>query len=99
MKTKQKKSPIFKVEWLIDAINKDVSNPEILVKQLEELTIKEWIKQPYIYIVSKENTSQKNVQNQFNASIILEHKTEGTIILDMLKDGRISGFELYKELD
>jgi uncharacterized protein YuzE len=99
LKIKQNKPPIFKVEWLIDAINEDVPNPEILVKQLEELTIKEWIKQPYIYIVSKENTTQKNAQNQFNASIILEHKTEGTIILDILKDGRIIGFELYKELD
>ena len=59
----------------------------------------EWLKRPYIRFVNSEKANQKDSEWQFETTIELTHKTEGIIRVDILKDGRIGGFELDNELD
>jgi len=97
--TEYSKSNYFKKKWLIDLLENQNPTQTNLITQLKEMKAKRWLKQPYIRFVNNENANQKGAEWQFEDNIVLEHKTEGTIVLDILKDGRIGGFELLNELD
>ncbi len=99
VETVHSKRKYFKKEWLIELLKEQKPKREGLVLQLEEMTASEWIKKPYIRFVSGKNANQKGAQWQFQENIVLEHKTQGIIVLDILKDDRIGGFELLDELD
>ncbi|MEP1490312.1 MAG: hypothetical protein ABJK28_17970 [Algibacter sp.] len=83
----------FKIEWIIDLVNEQEPERTDLIEQLENSKIKEWYKQAYIRFVSGFRPNQPNSEWQFEENIELEHPTEGTIVLDILKDGRIGGIE------
>ena len=97
--TEKLNTPYFKKEWLIDLLKEQKTKREDLILQLEKMDKTQWIKQPYIRFVNSKNANQKGAQWQFKENIVLEHKTQGTIVLDILKDGSIGGFELLNELD
>ncbi|MCT8341243.1 hypothetical protein MG296_14345 [Flavobacteriaceae bacterium TK19130] len=90
------KQPKFKVEWIIDLIKEQEPERTDLIEQLENLEIKEWFRQAYVRFVSGVRPNQPNSEWQFQENIELEHPTEGSIILDILKDGRIGGIEFLK---
>jgi uncharacterized protein YuzE len=87
----------FKKEWLIELLKEQAST--VSLDQLKKMKTERWFKKRYIRFVNSVNANQKDAKWQFAKNIILEHKIEGTIIVDILKDGRIGGFELYNELD
>jgi len=99
VETVHSKRKYFKKEWLIELLKKQKPKSTDLILQLEKMNETQWIKQPYIRFVNSKNANQKGAQWQFDENIVLEHKTQGTIVLDILKDGRIGGFELLNELD
>ena len=90
------KQPKFKIEWIIDLIKEQESERTDLIMQLENSETKEWFKQAYIHFVSGFKPNQPGSKWQFEENIELEHPTEGTIVLDILKDGRIGGIEFLK---
>lgn len=92
------KETYFEIEWLIELIHEQESNRFDLIEQLEKSAMKKWIRQPYIYFVSAERPNQPGSEWQFKESIVLEHKTEGTIVLDILKDGKIGGIEFVNQI-
>lgn len=83
----------FRIEWIIELLKEQEPEKIELIKQLEQSTIKGWIRQPYIYFVSAERANQEGSEWQFAYNIVLDHDTEGTIVLDILKDGRVGGIE------
>ncbi len=89
----------FKKNVLIELIKEQMSNRIDLIAQLQNIKTKKWLKKPYINLVDNKNANQKGAEWQFKESIVLEHKAEGTIVLDILKDGRIGGFELIDQLE
>ena len=56
------------------------------------------MRQPYICFVSGERPNQLDSEWQFEENIVLEHETEGVIVLDILKDGRIGGIEFVNQI-
>jgi hypothetical protein len=52
----------------------------------------------YVYFVHSTNANQPGAEWQFRESVFLDLPTGGTILIDVLKDGRISGFEWYSRL-
>ena len=86
-------------DLIIELLKEQAPNSEKQIKQLQYMAELKWIKNPYIRFVDNVNANKKDAEWQFKKNIVLEHKTEGTIILDILKDGEIGGFELVKELD
>ncbi|WP_435139265.1 hypothetical protein [Formosa sp. A9] len=89
------KQPKFKIEWIIDLIKEQEQEPERtdLIEQLENSEIKECFRQAYVRFVSGFRPNQSGSEWQFEESIELEHPTEGTIVLDILKNGKIGGIE------
>ena len=90
--------PEFHIEQIIELIKVQKPERHDLVKQLEKSERKKWIRQPYIQFVSAERPNQTGSEWQFDENIVLEHKTEGTIVLDVLKDGRIGGIEFLSQI-
>ena len=90
--------PEFHIEQIIALLKKQEPNRLDLIEELEKLERKKWKRQPYIYFVSSEKPNQPDSEWQFEENIILEHETEGTIVLDILKDGRIGGIEFVSQI-
>lgn len=88
----------FDIEWIVELIKEQVPERIDLVEQLRKSNIRGWIRQPYVSFASPENANQLGSQAQFKESIILEHETEGTIVLDIFKDGRIGGIEFVSQI-
>ena len=90
--------PYFKIEWIITLIKEQEPERTDLIKQLQDSEKKEWIRQSYIRFVSRERPNLSGSEWQFEENIVLEHDTEGTIVLDILKDGRIGGIEFVSQI-
>lgn len=54
--------------------------------------------QSYMYFVDPKDANQPGAEWQFKQNIMLASETEGTLVLDVLKDGRIGGVEFLKRL-
>ncbi|MCG8839022.1 hypothetical protein G1K37_11760 [Tenacibaculum dicentrarchi] len=90
------KQETFKIEWIIDLIKEQESERTDLIEFLENVDRKEWFRQAYVRFVSGFKPNEPNSEWQFEENIELEHPTEGTIILDILKNGRVGGIEFLK---
>lgn len=88
----------FKIEWVINLIKEQEPERIDLVEQLQESNRKVWIRQPYIRFVSGVRPNLPGSEWQFEENIVLEHDTEGTIVLDVLKDGRIGRIEFVSQI-
>jgi len=88
----------FHIEQIIELIKRQEPDRLDLIEELEKSERKKWIRQPYIHFVSAERPNQPGSEWQFDENIVLEHETEGTIVLDILKDGRIGGIEFVSQI-
>jgi uncharacterized protein YuzE len=88
--------PYFKIDWIITLIKEQEPKRTDLIEQLQNSERKEWIRQAYIRFVSGEKPNLPGSEWQFEENIVLEHDTEGTIVLDILKGGQIGGIEFVK---
>ncbi len=92
------KGKYFKIEWIIKLISEQEPERTDLFEQLNRIGEKSWPRQAYINFVSTEKPNQVGSEWQFKESIVLEHENEGTIVLDILKDGRIGGIEFLSQI-
>ena len=83
----------FRIEWIIDLLKEQEPEEIDLIKQLEQSTERGWIRQPMIYFGSDIETEE-----QFDRNIVLEHETKGTIVLDILKNGKIRSIEFVNQI-
>jgi uncharacterized protein YuzE len=90
--------PYFKIEWIITLIKEQEPDRLDLIEQLHKSEKKKWIRQPYISFISGERPNLPGSEWQFKENVVLEHETEGTIVLDILKDGRIGGIEFVLQI-
>lgn len=90
--------PYFKIEWIINLIKEQEPERIDLIEQLQKSERKEWIRQPFIRFASGERPNLPGSEWQFEENVVLEHDTEGTIVLDILKDGRIGGIEFVSQI-
>lgn len=88
----------FHIEQIIELIREQEPDRTDLIEELEKSERKKWIRQPYIRFVSAEKPNQPGSERQFDENIVLENQTEGTIVIDILKDGRIGGIEFVSQI-
>ena len=86
----------FKPNWIIELVKEQEPDRLDVIDALLKCTNGIWESRAYIYFVSQKNVNQKGAEWQFKENIVLEHKKVGTIVLDVLKDGRIGGIEFVK---
>ncbi len=92
------RKPEFHIEQIIELIKEQEPDRIDLIEELEKSNRKKWVRQAYIHFVSGERPNQPGSEWQFGENIVLEHETEGTIVLDILKDGRIGGIEFLSQI-
>ena len=88
----------FNIESIIELLKEQEPDRTDLIDQLRNSGIKGWIRQAYVSFVSRENANQPGSEWQFEENIVLEHETEGTIVLDVLKKRRIGGIEFVSRI-
>ena len=96
--TSSMRDTYFEVEVIIELIRAQEPERVDLIEQLKNLERQRWVRQPYVGFVASYWPNQPGSEWQFEENIVLEHETEGTIILDILKDGRIGGIEFLSQL-
>ena len=89
---------MFRIEWIIDLIREEKPDRIDLIEALEKVNPTQWERQPYIYFVSGSRPNDPGSEWQFLESVVLEHPSEGTIVLDILRDGRIGGIEFLNQI-
>jgi hypothetical protein len=52
----------------------------------------------YIYFVPDEDANRPGAEWQFGRCVQLEHASEGLLVVDVLKDGRIGGVEFVDRI-
>jgi hypothetical protein len=53
----------------------------------------------YTYFVNPDNPNKPGSEWQFETNILLEHPSEGTLVLDVLKGKRIGGVETIDRIE
>ena len=92
------KDSYFYLDTIIELLKEQEPDRMDLVNYLQKLDTRKWIRQPYVHFVSGFRPNQTGSEWQFEENIVLEHETEGTIVLDVLKDGRIGGIEFLTQI-
>ncbi|PHR93981.1 MAG: hypothetical protein COA80_12960 [Leeuwenhoekiella sp.] len=88
----------FDIEWIIELLLEQEPERTNLIEQLRRSEWKKFIRRPYLRFVSGESPNQPGSEVQFEENIVLEHESEGTIVLDILKDSRIGGIEFVNQI-
>lgn len=88
----------FHIEWIIDLIKEQEPDRFDLIDQLNKFERKMWIRQPYVSLIEGNPLNFPAPEWQLDENVTLEHKTEGTIVLEILKDGRIGGIEFINQI-
>jgi len=78
--------------WLVQLAKDQIPDCPGLISALERCTQPIAIRQGYVQFVSAERPNQPGSAWQISESVALE-APEGTVVLDVLKDGRIGGME------
>lgn len=80
------KSIYFDIALLIDLVQQQAPEYSGVVDQLATVSGKLWLRKAYITL----DTSSDKI----NETLVLDHPSEGTIVIDLLADGKIKGIEL-----
>jgi hypothetical protein len=51
------------------------------------------------YFVDPQRPNEQGSEWQFLENVVMEHPTDGTIVLDILKDGRVGGVEFVDRIE
>ena len=58
-----------------------------------------WRSRAYVHYVSSKNANKPGAEWQHEKSIMLSHKTLGTIVIDVLTGNRLGGIEFVDKID
>ncbi len=89
----------FKPSMIISAVQKQAPEYPWLPEALEKCGIGEWESPAYVGYISRQNPNQPGSAWQFVTSIILEHESLGTVILDILTGDRLGGIEFVDQIE
>ncbi len=83
--------------WLVDLACEQKDHPW-LAEALSNCRTARWESRAYVAFVDNSNPNAPGSPWQFQESIILEHRTEGDLVLDVLVGGRVGGVEFLSRL-
>jgi uncharacterized protein YuzE len=86
----------FKPQWIIELVRQQEPSRLDVIEALSKCTNGRWESKAYVYFVDATNANQPGAEWQFDENIVIEHDTEGTIVIDFLKSGKIGGIEFVK---
>ncbi|WP_386070438.1 hypothetical protein ACFJIW_07535 [Tahibacter sp. UC22_41] len=84
--------------WLVEAAAREYPDQPRLAAALARCTRARRESAAYVHFVSARRANQPGAEWQFDSSLALEGTVHGTVILDILRDGRIGGAEFLSLL-
>jgi hypothetical protein len=85
--------------WLVDLAREQVPDEPWLPTALAACR-RAWRKSPaYTYFVNPRNPNMPGSEWQIETNIVLEHPTEGDLVLDILKGQRVGGVETTSKIE
>lgn len=88
------------IEEIIELVKlQSTTNQKEIIIALTNCNGGRWKNKAYYQFISSKSANQVGSEWQFETSVRLEHRKKGTIVVDILKDSRIGGFEFLDLLD
>ena len=84
--------------WLVELVREQCPEEPWLPDAIRKCTQCLRESEAYIYFVNPERPNKPGSEWQFQESIDLESSTEGWIVLDILKGGRVGGVEFIDRI-
>jgi hypothetical protein len=84
--------------WLVDLARSQLPDQPWLAEALANCKACHWESPAYVHFVDPDRPNIPGSAWQFRENILLEHPTEGTLVLDVLQGGRIGGIEFLSRL-
>ena len=88
----------YKPGWLVELARTSHPEETRLPDALARCTSCRWRSRAYVRFVDASNPNRPGSEWQFEENIILEHPREGTLVLDILRGGRVGGVEFLARL-
>ena len=85
-------------DWLVEAAAREYPDQPSLAAALARCTRARWESAAYVRFVSARRANRPGAEWQFDSNLALEDTAHGTIMLDILRDGRIGGAEFLSRL-
>jgi hypothetical protein len=80
--------------WLVELARQQ--EPALVASLMKCTTALE--SRAYIYFVSPASANQPGSEWQFDHNVLFSHPEHGSVVLDVLKDGRVGGVEFLARL-
>lgn len=84
--------------WLVALAKEQYPDDPQFAEALARCTSRSEESPAYIHFVDPKDANKPGAEWQFDQNIMLESETEGRIILDVLKGGRIGGAEFLERI-
>ena len=85
-------------EWLVELAKEQLPEETWLPAALSVCTTASQESAAMIHFVNPANPNEPGSEWQFDTNLILEHPTEGDLVLDVLKGRRIGGVEFLARI-
>jgi len=85
--------------WIVQLLKEQEPDRDEILIALKQCKNGTWERKSYVRFVDRTTPNQPWSEWQFKENIVLEHPTEGTIVIDCLKDGRIGGIEFVSRIE
>jgi len=89
---------LFHIERIIDLMMEQYPEEIDIIKQLQNSKYKAWIRKAYVVFENKKGPKSNTFNQKRVDAIALEDDKEGTIVIDILEDGSIKGFEFVDQI-
>jgi hypothetical protein len=86
------------IEEIIELVRQQVPNRQDLIMAFQNCSVGQWTSKAYFRFVDGTNANQVGAEWQFDENVIIESETLGTLVIDYLKDKRIGGIEILKNI-
>ncbi len=84
--------------WLVELARGECPDQPWLAEALARCTRALEQSPAYTYFVSPDSANEPGAEWQFDTTVVLEHPVEGSLVLDILKGGRVGGVEFLARL-
>lgn len=85
-------------DWFVEAAVREHPDQPWVAAALARCTRARWESPAYVHFVSARRAIRPGTEWQLESSLALEHTAHGTIMLDILRGGRIGGAEFLSRL-
>jgi len=85
--------------WLLELAREQLPE-EVWLQDALAVCRRAWTKSPaYVYFVNPQNPNIVGSEWQFETNMVLEHPTEGELVLDILRGRRVGGVEFISKIE